>query len=575
MNRKKTYFSIPYFLLSRIIELFLIALIASSLFSVLTPESLQFLYLGLAIKLVFLVSGPLILIKSTRPYVHSLHHIYAEWLVTALFFLPLIAANALYLILPLSYITLGTMLYKRKDYVPFLIFLTVSLVIISISAFVLDFINVHIITIIGINTTVIFTSLLISNLTQPREDYENKLRASANLVRPLQNKLTETRKLLEREQKTVEKLNRNIKKRDLEIKNIITLSDQLNVKEDSKKKLTRFILTLMGQLGAKHAVIMTQIEPHQNFLTPYVSKGLDNNRLNKLRIYLDSEIINILKGVYEPLFVNQIPTQALYRDEIDLLKRFRNDLMVPLVQKNQFLGIIIIGDKINNQAFSKEEFDMLTIFARQMVFIIEQARVSDEFQQFYAGTVRALLRSLETKYRYARGHNLRTAKAVNALARRMQLDVKTVIDYSYGALLHDVGKIAIKDKYLFNNAIFDSPSAPEKQKILEHTIEGSKILKSAGFNQTIIDLALHHHEFYNGHGYPHHIGSEELTLGSRMLSVCNAYDAITSDRPHRRALSVNTAKEILIKNSGSQFDPEMVHLLMDEIKQSPNLFSTN
>ena len=83
-------------------------------------------------------------------------------------------------------------------------------------------------------------------------------------------------------------------------------------------------------------------------------------------------------------------------------------------------------------------------------------------------------------------------------------------------------------------------------------------------------MALHHHEFYDGSGFPHRLGHADITLGSRILGVCNAYDAMTSNRPHREALHPSTAKEYLRYYSGTQFDPEMVNVFLETIKTKPN-----
>ena len=86
-----------------------------------------------------------------------------------------------------------------------------------------------------------------------------------------------------------------------------------------------------------------------------------------------------------------------------------------------------------------------------------------------------------------------------------------------------------------------------------------------------MDMTLHHHEFYNGKGFPHKIGENDLTVGSRILSVCNAFDAMVSDRPHRKALHPATAKEYLHYYAGSQFDPAMVKLFLEELASNQEM----
>ena len=232
---------------------------------------------------------------------------------------------------------------------------------------------------------------------------------------------------------------------------------------------------------------------------------------------------------------------------------------------------LIVGHKVSLARFEKEDLNLIAILANQMSFVLEQTQMTYEYQDFYAKTLRAMLRSLEAKYIYAKGHNVRTANYVNIMARKMGLPNKEIRDFSYGSLMHDIGKIAVKDEYLLSKDILSENETDLKEKILEHTVEGSKILKAAGFNQTITDMALHHHEFYNGGGFPHKIGYEDIPLGTKILAVCNAYDAMTSDRPHRKALHEATAKEYLQYYSGNQFDPELVKLFLNEISENKEM----
>jgi putative nucleotidyltransferase with HDIG domain len=339
----------------------------------------------------------------------------------------------------------------------------------------------------------------------------------------------------------------------------------LNIREDSKKILRSFLLTAIGQIGSSHAAILTREKKDHNFISIVVQKGLRNLDHTDIRIYLTSNLIQIFNAIREPILVSHLPVETLYEDEIKILRLFHSDLICPVHIRGTFTGIMIVGNKISGKEFTKEDFNLVSIISNQTAFVLEQTKLTQDYRDFYAKTIRAMLESLEAKYIFSKGHNVRTANYVNLVAKRLQLSVREIKDLTYGSLLHDIGKIAIKDEYLLNTSKFTNGDSALKDKILEHTLEGSKILKSAGFNNTIIDLALHHHEFYNGKGFPHKIGETDLTLSSRILSVCNAYDAMTSDRPHRKALPASVAREYLVSSSNKQFDPEIVQVFLEEI----------
>ncbi len=500
--------------------------------------------------------------------------LYTKMFIIFILLLPMFGNNHLYILLPV-WVVVGAYLFLGPNERRWYLITSVLLFMVASGVFTVTDRLQEAGTTIGAN---LFSMLLIAGVLY-RSDvrFLRQTAIGETLIKKnedLRKKVSHLQKHIARKRQTLETLSRDVKRRDLEIKNIITLSGQVNVREDIHKSLSKFMLTAVGQLGASHAVILTRPDEKQNYIAPLVEKGLGGQN-KSIKIYLDSQIINILQSIQDPVPARKIPRSSLYEDEIALLNRFDKDLFVPIMRRKYLHGLLIIGQKVSAKPFSREDLDLVAIIAQQIVFVLEQWRLNANFQEFYSGTIRALLRSLETKYIYARGHNYRTAKMVNILARKLELPGKDIIDFSYGALLHDIGKIAIKDEYLFDPSRFSPANTDKKEKILAHTVEGSKILKSAGFNDAIIDLALHHHEFYGGGGYPDKIGSDELSLGARLLSVCNAYDAMISARPYRNPLSPKVARTVLQENVGQQFDPEMVKLFMDELKRNPKMGAYN
>jgi len=378
----------------------------------------------------------------------------------------------------------------------------------------------------------------------------------------LENKSFNLEKQLKVSRQHTEILNKDVRKRDIEIQNILTLSGQLKARNDARQVIQSFLLTAIGQIGSSHALLFSREKKEHHFLSVFIHRGLRGVDMARIRIYMDSNLIDILNAVREPILVSQIPREGLYEDEVKFLGLFSKDLLCPVFINGNLSALYIMGQKITRTGFTKEDINMVAIIANQTSFILEQTQMANDYREFYSKTMRAMLNSLETKYIYARGHNLRTANYVNLLSRKLGLSSSEVNDFSYGALLHDIGKVVVPDEYLLNSETFSSGDSLIKEKILEHAIEGSKILKSAGFNQTIIDMALHHHEFYNGKGFPDQMGKNEIPLGTKILSVCNAYDAMISDRPYRKALSTETAKGNLRHFAGIQFDPEIVNAFL-------------
>ncbi|RMH65403.1 MAG: HD domain-containing protein [Calditrichaeota bacterium] len=373
----------------------------------------------------------------------------------------------------------------------------------------------------------------------------------------------------------VTSLHKDVQRKNIEIKNILTMSGQLSESSDTQKALESFLLTIMGQIGAEHALILTQARPEQKYFGVQAARGIRGIDMRKIRFYLNSALMDYIDSALEPFPVESIPRTNLFADEIKLLKLFEKDIFCPILIKGHLSGLMIVGKKVTGKMFTPEDLNLISIVANQAAFVMEQSQLSNEFQDIYFKTIKAMMKALEAKYVFARGHNTRTATYVSKVASKMGLPAHEVKDLTYGTLLHDVGKIAIRDKYLLDPKVFREDENIVKQKILEHTIKGAAILRSAGFDEKIVELALHHHESFDGKGYPHKIGGREISTGVRILSVCNTYDAMTSDRPHRKALSRLTAREYLEYNAGKRFDSDVVSAFLSHLDETRNIQKFN
>ncbi len=401
----------------------------------------------------------------------------------------------------------------------------------------------------------------IQQLKQKSEDLESKLKKT-------EKEKEHYKKSLYILQQGSEELNKNIKRRELEIQNILTISEQIQIGKDSKEILRSFLLTALGQMGSSHAFIMAREKKTQNYWGVLVEKGLRSLNTEQLRIYLDSNIITILRAFRDPIYLKDLPKDNLFADELQFLKQFENDVVCPIYTKNKIIGMVVFGPKVTGTKYTVEEFNLISVVANQSAFILEQVQQSDEYRDQFARTVRAMLYAMEAKFAFNKGHLIRTANYVSITAKRLGFPISEIKQLGLGTLMHDIGKTAIDDRYLLYNKSLANTSKDEKikERILTHTLEGGKILKAAGFNELMVDLAVHHHEYYNGKGYPHRIGGEELPIETRMLAVCNAYDAMTSERPYRKPLSEIQAMEVLKQQSGQQFDPEVVKAFLDIVK---------
>jgi putative nucleotidyltransferase with HDIG domain len=179
-----------------------------------------------------------------------------------------------------------------------------------------------------------------------------------------------------------------------------------------------------------------------------------------------------------------------------------------------------------------------------------------ELDKTYNFTLQAMVTALDTRDTETQGHSLRVVRFTLRLAELLGVTDKSIIKiYEYGALLHDIGKIGIPD------AILRKPeklSADEWEIMKGHPTIGYNILKRIKFLEEAAQMVLHHHEAFDGSGYPDGLAGERIPLGARLFHVADTIDAMTSDRPYKKALSFETAASELLKHSGQQFDPAII-----------------
>ncbi len=182
-----------------------------------------------------------------------------------------------------------------------------------------------------------------------------------------------------------------------------------------------------------------------------------------------------------------------------------------------------------------------------------------KMRKVYLDTIRALAAAIDAKDPYTKGHSERVAETSVALALELNLSDRDIENIEYTALLHDIGKIGIADNILGKKS---SLTNKEFDKIKEHTVMGAKIIEPVDFLKNSYKAIYHHHERYNGKGYPDGIKNEDIPILARIIAVADAYDAMGSDRPYRKKLNMSNILKELKDQSGKQFDPEVVKALI-------------
>ena len=229
-------------------------------------------------------------------------------------------------------------------------------------------------------------------------------------------------------------------------------------------------------------------------------------------------------------------------------------LEVPLRIGDKKIGIFELVCKTQNGVGSDEQ-RMVETLASQAAIAIENARLFKSTQQIYYDTLKSLAQALEARDDYTRGHSERVARIAHRTAAKMELNVEAIQAIESAARLHDIGKIGIRDDVLLAARKLTDI---ELTAIREHSAFGNTILAPLKFLGQIRESVRHHHERWDGKGYPDGLGGTDIPMASRIIAVADAYDAMTSNRPYRESRTHDFAIKEIGAQAGKQFDPEVV-----------------
>jgi diguanylate cyclase (GGDEF)-like protein len=236
-----------------------------------------------------------------------------------------------------------------------------------------------------------------------------------------------------------------------------------------------------------------------------------------------------------------------------------SELCAPIWVSEDLWGAINIEDA-RAGAFDEDDARLVETVADMVGSALRSAMLYERLERGYLGTAEALATALEAKDSYTAEHARSIVGYSEAVGRRLGLSESELADLRYGAALHDIGKIAVPEAILNKHGPLDDS---EREVIGTHTIVGEQILAPIEFLGNVLPLVRHEHERWDGTGYPDGLAGEDIPLGARIIFACDAFHAMTSDRPYRAAMSRQAAREELTRMAGSQFDPHVVAVFLE------------
>jgi HD-GYP domain-containing protein (c-di-GMP phosphodiesterase class II) len=351
-----------------------------------------------------------------------------------------------------------------------------------------------------------------------------------------------------------------------ELSLIQELGKAINSSLDLDSVLNYFIDMTSRILEADRSTLMLYDEQEKE-LYVQVSRGFEDKRIREIRFKIGEGIAGRAAELRKPIRVAHTHLDQTYkRLPFSETEKACTLISAPLMNRDHLIGVINCERELDKKGpFTAENLDLLDTLASQASVAIQNARLYNNLLNYYFETIQALAAAIDAKDSYTHGHSRRVTDLSIGIAQVMGLSRDEVHSIRHAALLHDVGKIGISEQILLKPGRLTDE---EFETIKTHPHIGAGILDSIEFLKTVCLMIEHHHERYDGRGYPAGLKGEEIPLGARIIGVADSFDAITSTRPYRKPLTFAEASNEILRCSGTQFDPAVVKAFM-QLRDSP------
>ncbi len=287
------------------------------------------------------------------------------------------------------------------------------------------------------------------------------------------------------------------------------------------------------------------------------------------------EAIELVRNEHFDLMLLDFIMTPIHGDKVvEEIRKFNQELYILLLTGHKDLAPPLETIKrlsIQGYCEKSDKFDQLLLLIESALKSIEQMNIikrinselkesQENLEKAYLESIQTLRYTVEAKDRYTRGHSDRVSEFSVLIGKHMGLSEKDLKTLKIGGLFHDIGKIGIPDSILLKEGKLDDN---EYSEIKNHPSIGKHILSNASIFADIIPIVYHHHEKYNGTGYPEQLAGEQIPLLARIAAVADTFDAMTSKRSYRNAIPIEYVRAEIEKCSGTQFDPEIAKVFLD------------
>ncbi len=351
-----------------------------------------------------------------------------------------------------------------------------------------------------------------------------------------------------------------------QLRALMSVGQVINSSLGLRRVLEEVMDSLISLLHAERGFLM--LRETNGELAVQIARGIAHINLDEEAFKVSKTIVKKVVDSGAPVLTTNAQADPRFDAQMSVAAyQLRSILCAPLKLKNDLIGVLYVDNRAHAGIFKDHDLELISAFADQAAVAIDSARLFEDLQEShrelekaYQATLEGWVRALDLRDKETEGHTQRVTILTQRLARSMGIEGDALVHITRGALLHDIGKMAIPDGILLKPGQLTDD---ERMLIQKHPVYAYEMLSPIAFLVPAIDIPYCHHEKWDGSGYPRGLRGKEIPFAARIFPVVDVWDALTSNRPYRRAMPQYEVRARIKADSGKHFDPVVVDAFME------------
>ena len=359
---------------------------------------------------------------------------------------------------------------------------------------------------------------------------------------------------------------KRLNKKVLQLDALSSISFRLTQTTDLDTLLNK-IIKYATEIVEGEAASILLLDKEKNELFFKASIGKKSNEIKKYKVKVGEGIAGWVAENGKPLLIADVRKDKRWNKKLDVAISFntKSIICVPMLLEGEIIGVIEVINRKDDGKFDKDDEEILSSFANQAVIALRNANTVNDLKNYFVNATEILIQAIESESIASKGHSMEVAKLATQIGTKLGITGKDYENLYYASLLHDIGKIKVKKKIDINFKAENNLHLVQDEVSI-HPIVSANMLKQINLFKDIVPIVKHHHENYDGTGYPHGLRGDEIPLGSRIIAVVEDYTKIFYNKPIENTSKNGEVLNKLFSLAGTKYDPKVIAALKEIIK---------